>query len=31
VIAVSATDRSGIEELWGAMRRATATHQASTH
>jgi GTP-binding protein len=24
VIAVSATDRTGIEELWGAMRRATA-------
>ena len=26
VIAVSAQDRTGIEELWGAMRRATATH-----
>jgi GTP-binding protein len=25
VIAVSAEDRTGIEELWGAMRRATAT------
>ena len=31
VIAVSAEDRTGIEELWGAMRRATATHQSATH
>jgi GTP-binding protein len=31
VIAVSAEDRTGIEELWGAMRRAAATHQAGTH
>ena len=27
VIAVSATDRAGIEPLWGAMRRATDAHQ----
>jgi GTP-binding protein len=26
VIAVSASDRTGIDELWGAMRRATSTH-----
>ena len=26
VIAVSAFDRTGMEELWGSMRRATGTH-----
>lgn len=31
VIAVSATDRTGIEALWGAMRRATDAHEAGTH
>ena len=30
VVAVSATDRTGIEELWGAMRRATAAHKGDT-